>query len=174
LYQEYSDFKTKLEKVTNHEQRYKNYITMLNNLSKNELMIEKVLDKVYALCVLFNSSKNIYVILRYEIPFAIEENSKIFPNSKTEDIYRTAVYIADIRDVTPQYIESEKNSNCPKEEIINEVIENCEVVENCEVEENCDMIHCNSINCDDINNNSINYTTINTEDEEIEEEILKI
>ncbi|CAG8701439.1 329_t:CDS:1, partial [Scutellospora calospora] len=113
----------------------------------------------YALCVLFNSSKNIFISLCHEILGAdyngkyqvtggkvdsidrkqkdyflvcarhealeesgiilgddnlihvvTEENSRIFPKRETEDVYRTAVYIADIEDVVPQCIEPEKNS----------------------------------------------------------------
>ncbi|CAG8481099.1 10316_t:CDS:2 [Scutellospora calospora] len=122
--------------------------------------------------VILGNNNLIYVV--------IEENSRIFPKRETEDIYRIAVYIANIGDITLQCKEPDKNtknrckpkrkrlnfndSESPKEEIINEVIENCEVVENCVV------INCDSINCNDINNNSINHT----EDEKIEEEILKI
>jgi 8-oxo-dGTP pyrophosphatase MutT (NUDIX family) len=183
LYEQYYDFKKSLERSTNDEIRYQKYITMLNEMSKDEMIVGSVLDAVvnkhngllnekisyenviktyefreYSLCVLFNSSKNIFISLRHEIPgsdyngkyqvtggkvelqdrkkkdyflacakreafeesgiifndedlihAATEENSRIFPKKESEDIYRTAVYIADIADLIPLHKEPEKN-----------------------------------------------------------------
>ncbi|CAG8608036.1 9201_t:CDS:2 [Scutellospora calospora] len=137
----------------------KKYNGLLNDKISFENYMKTFNFREYALCVLFNSSKNIFISLRHEIPGAdyngkyqvtggkvdpidrkqkdyfltcarrkvleksgiilgddnlihvvTEENSRIFPKRETEDVYRTAVYIADIEDVVPQCMEPEKNS----------------------------------------------------------------
>ncbi|CAG8602818.1 11201_t:CDS:2, partial [Scutellospora calospora] len=141
LYQEYFSFKTKLEKATNDEKSYKNYITILNSLSKDRFIVGSVLDNIVRnyngylnnkmVCksalktYKFREKKkdNFFEYAKYEaleesgvilsddnlIYIVPEENSRIFPKRETEDIYKTAVYIANIGDITLQCKEPDKN-----------------------------------------------------------------
>ncbi|CAG8585447.1 4906_t:CDS:2, partial [Scutellospora calospora] len=210
LYQQYSGFKKSFEQSTEDEKRYKKYIIMLNEMANDGLIVGEVLDTVvkkyngfvndkvsfesyikafefreYALCVLFNSSKNIYISSRHEIPGAdyngkyqvtggkmrrLRDEGRLTRTLGTkldEIVAHINNYLKAKKRRLPKkrkFIEeknnNENNSESPKE-TVNEVVENC------------DVMNCDGESCDDINNNSINHTTVTTE-EEIEEEILNI
>src|SRR5205085_2017021 len=91
----YYSFKKSFEQSIDDEKRHKKYITMLNEMTNDRMIVGEVLDaavkkhnrfvndkisyenymkvfefREYALCVLFNSSKNIYISLHHEIPGA--------------------------------------------------------------------------------------------------------